>query len=205
MGLYDKYVLPRLIHWICGQNPTSRQRQKVIPLAYGDVLEIGIGTGLNLPYYDPVNVKRLTGLDPSEENWRLSGIDKNKPSFEVEFIPATASDIPADNDQFDTIVITYTLCSIPDVMPALEEARRVLKSSGSLIFCEHGLSPKPSEQWWQHKINPIWKTFSGGCNLNRNIPYLLEVGGFKIQKMETMYLPGPKILNYNFWGSARKM
>ena len=203
MGLYTKYILPRLTHWVCGQNPAMRQREKVIPLATGRVLETGIGSGLNLSFYDPSKVKHLTGIDPSKENWQLARIDGQDFGFNIEFIPAYAGNIPLENNQFDTAVITYTLCSITDPLDSLNEIRRVLKPSGKLIFCEHGLAPDRKIQQWQHRINPFWRRISGGCNLNRNIPDLLLDGGFKIITLETMYLPGWKISSYNYWGVGK--
>ena len=203
MGLYSKYLLPRLTHWVCGQNLTMRQREKVIPLAKGRILEIGIGSGLNLPYYNPSEVKHLTGLDPSKENWELARIDGHDFGFNIEFIPAYAGNIPLDNNQFDSAVITYTLCSIKDPIDSLIEIRRVLKPSGQLIFCEHGLAPDRKVQLWQRKLNPFWRRISGGCNLNRNIPELLLEGGFKINELDTMYLPGCKITGFNYWGVGK--
>jgi ubiquinone/menaquinone biosynthesis C-methylase UbiE len=198
MGLYKKYLLPKAIHWVCGQNRTMRQREKVIPLAKGKVVEIGIGSGLNLGYYNPSKVLHLTGIDPSTENWELAKY--NDPGFDIDFIQAYARNIPLDNNQFDTAVITYTLCSIKDPIISLKEIRRVLKPSGQLIFCEHGLAPDRNIQGWQNKINPIWKWISGGCNLNRDIPGLLKEGGFKIKEIDAMYLSGWKISSFNYWG-----
>ena len=179
-----------------------RQREKVIPLAFGKVLEIGIGTGLNLPYFDPSKVEHLTGIDPSENNWKINKVNMRDMGFQFEFIPASAEDIPADNNQFDSVVITYTLCSIIEPISSLEEIKRVLKPAGPLIFCEHGLSPDRKIRKWQYTLNPIWKRISGGCNMNRDIPGLLGQSGFKIKEMGTMYLPGWRILSYNFWGTA---
>jgi len=202
MGLYKKYLLPKIIHWTCGQNPTMRQREKIVPLARGKVLEVGIGTGLNLGYYDSSNIEHLTGLDPSEENWKMNKLNAESLGLNLSFIQASAEDIPADNDEFDSVVITYTLCSIPDPIPSLLEIRRVLKPSGQLIFCEHGIAPDKKVEKWQHAVNPFWLTISGGCNLNRNIPDLLDKGGYKIKKLDTMYLPGWRIGSYNYWGTA---
>ena len=141
MGLYKKYLLPKIIHWTCGQNPTMRQREKVVPWARGKVLEIGIGTGLNLGYYDTENVEHLTGLDPSKENWNMNNVNAESLGLDLSFVQASAEAIPADNDAFDSAVITYTLCSITDPLISLHEIRRVLKPSGQLIFCEHGIAP----------------------------------------------------------------
>jgi ubiquinone/menaquinone biosynthesis C-methylase UbiE len=202
MGLYKKYLLPKIIHWTCGQNPTMRQREKVVPLARGKVLEVGIGTGLNLGYYDSENVEHLTGLDPSKENWNMNNVSAESFGLDLSFVQASAEDIPADNDAFDSAIITYTLCSIPDPLISLHEIRRVLKPSGQLIFCEHGIAPDKNVEKWQHALNPIWRFISGGCNLNRNIPELLKSGGFKIKDLDTMYLPGWRAGSFNYWGTA---
>jgi ubiquinone/menaquinone biosynthesis C-methylase UbiE len=202
MGFYNKYVLPKLTDWACKQNPNMRQREKVIPLAYGKVLEVGIGTGLNLTYYDPSRVDHLTGIDPSEDNWKMRSVNDQDIGFQIDFILSSADNIPADNNQFDSAVITYTLCSIIDPVISLEEIRRVLKPKGQLIFCEHGLAPDKNIRQWQHTLNPLWKMISGGCNMTRDIPDLLHQGGFEIKDMDTLYLPGWRILSYNFWGTA---
>ena len=202
MGLYKKYLLPKIIHWTCGQNPTMLQREKVVPLAYGKVLEVGIGTGLNLGYYNSNKIEHLTGLDPSEENWKINKVNAESLGLDLSFVQASADQIPAENDQFDSALITYTLCSIPDPLTSLLEIRRVLKPDGILIFCEHGIAPDRKIKKWQHAINPAWRFISGGCNLNRDVPGLLDKGGFRIKNLETMYLPGWRITTYNYWGTA---
>jgi ubiquinone/menaquinone biosynthesis C-methylase UbiE len=204
MGLYNKYILPKVIDWTCKQKPNMRQREKVIPLATGNVLEIGIGSGLNLPFYSGETVNHLTAIDPSTEIWDKNIINTKKLNFEFEFIKAIAEDIPEENNFFDTVVITYTLCTIPDTTKAFEEIRRVLKTSGKLIFCEHGKAPDKAVQKWQNIINPIWKRFGGGCNLNRDIPLIIKDNGFIIDEMETMYIPGWKPASFNYWGTAKQ-
>lgn len=202
MGLYKKYLLPKIIHWTCGQNPTMRQREKIIPLAYGKVLEVGIGTGLNLGYYNSSNIDHLMGLDPSVENWKINKLNAESLGLDLSFVQASAEEIPTDNNEFDSAVITYTLCSIKDPVVSLQEIRRVLKPGGQLIFCEHGIAPDRKVEKWQHTVNPFWRIISGGCNLNRNIPEMLNEGGFKIRKLDTMYLPGWKLGSFNYWGTA---
>ena len=204
MGIYQKYLLPRIVHFTCGLKPPMKQREKIVPLAEGRVLEIGIGSGLNLPFYTPGKVKHLWGLDPSQEMWALAQKKLGVLDFDVEFIEAPAEDIPLDDGSADTVLITYTLCTIPDVRPALEEARRVLKSDGSLVFCEHGLAPDEGVRRWQNRLNPLWKTVAGGCNLNRPIPELIEQAGFRIRHMDTMYIPGLKPASFNYWGTANQ-
>ncbi len=202
MGLYNKYILPKVIHYACKKDSTSRQRQKVVPLAKGNVLEIGVGSGLNLPFYNQSNVKHLTAIDPSEDLWKMNKNNTQNFKFGFEHIKAFAENIPADNNSFDTAVITYTLCSISDTNKALEEIRRVLKPDGNLMFCEHGKAPDKAVQKWQNMINPVWKKLGGGCNLNKDIPLLLKNNGFKITELNTMYLPGWKPAGFNYWGIA---
>ena len=202
MNIYDNYLLPRLVNFTCGLKPMMKQREKVVPLAEGRVLEIGIGSGLNLPFYTSSKVTHLWGLDPSQETWALGRDKHNKFDFDVEFIEASAEDIPLERDSADTVLITYTICTMPDAIAALKEARRVLKSGGSLLFCEHGLAPDKSVQRWQHRLNPLWQRIGGGCNLNRPIPELIEQAGFSIRRMDTMYVPGWKPASFNYWGVA---
>lgn len=204
MNLYDKYLLPRLVDFTCGLKPMMKQREKIVPLAEGRVLEIGIGSGLNLPFYTPGKIKHLWGLDPSREIWALARDKHGKLDFDIEFIEGVAEEIPLDSGTVDTVLITYTICTVPNVISALKEARRVLKSDGRLLFCEHGLAPDESVQRWQKRLNPIWKRIGGGCNLNRPIPYLIEQAGFSIRDMESMYIPGWKPASFNYWGVANR-
>ena len=205
MGVYEKYFLPRFINCACSVGPIMKQREKVVPRASGTVLEIGIGTGLNLPYYDSAKVERLIGLDPSEESWVLAGERASQLDFPVEFVGLPGEEIPLDGNSVDTVLVTFALCTIPDPVAALQGMARVLKPGGQLIFAEHGLAPDPSVQKWQSRINPLWSKIAGGCNLNRDIPHLLERGGFAIGDMDTRYLPStPKFAGFNYWGSAQQ-
>ncbi len=203
MGFYDKYLLPKLVHFTCGQSPAMRQRKKVVPLAEGRVLEIGIGSGLNIPFYDARKVQHLWGLDPSAEMWTIARKNAAEHHLDAEFIQSGAETIPLDDNSADTVLMTFTMCTIPDVHAALDEIRRVLKPAGKLIFCEHGKAPDANIERWQNRLNPIWTRLSGGCNLNRPIPGLLEHAGFKSSDMKTMYLPGWKPATFNYWGTAR--
>ena len=203
MGIYQKYMLPGMTHFVCGLKPTMKQREKVVPLAEGRVLEIGIGSGLNLPHYTPGKIEHLWGLDPSREILALAEKHRVPVDFDIEFIEAPAESIPLDNNSADSAIITYTLCTIPSVLQALEEVRRVLRPNGRLIFCEHGAAPDRNVRRWQDALTPAWKVVGGGCHLNRQIPELLEQGGFKIQEMETMYIPGWKPACFNYWGIAK--
>jgi SAM-dependent methyltransferase len=204
MGLYEKHVLPRIINCACGTKPILRQREKVVPRAEGTVLEIGVGTGLNLPYYDAARVERLIGLDPSEKSWELAGKRAAHLDFDVEFIGLPGEQIPLEENSVDTVLVTYSLCTIPDPVTALHGMARVLRGGGQLIFCEHGAAPDSGVRKWQDRVNPVWRSLLGGCNLNRNIPSLLQAGGFNVVDMETAYLPGtPRFAGFNYWGSAR--
>ena len=203
MGFYDKYLLPKLVHFTCRQNPTMRQRQKVVPQAEGNVLEIGIGSGLNIPFYSSDRVNHLWGLDPSAEMWSIAQKNAADHKLDAEFIQSGAESIPLDDNSADTVLMTFTMCTIPDVHAALSEIKRVLKPSGKLIFCEHGKAPDKHIHRWQNRINPIWKRLAGGCNINRPIDSLLQQSGFISDDMQTMYLPGWKPATYNYWGTAR--
>ena len=203
MSLYEKYVLPKFLNCACGSKPVSYQRKKVVPLAEGKVLEIGIGSGLNLPFYDKAKIDEIWGLDPSEELSEMAKQVADKESMEVKFISSGAEDIPLPDNYFDTVLVTYTMCTIPEVQRANQEIRRVLKDDGKMIFCEHGEAPDQNIRKWQNRINPFWGKLAGGCNINRNIPSLIQESGFDILEMEEMYLPNtPKIAGYNFWGYA---
>jgi len=202
MHFYDKYILPSAVNWACKQRPMTFQRMKVIPFAKGNVLEVGIGSGLNLPYYSQEKVTHLTAIEPSLETWKKNKVNTKELSFGFEFHQAFAENIPAENNSFDTVILTYTLCTIKDAYKSLEEIRRVLKPSGKLLFCEHGKAPDKAVQQWQNRINPFWKMVGGGCNLNKDIPKLIEGNGFLIKKLESLYIPGWKPASFNYWGSA---
>jgi ubiquinone/menaquinone biosynthesis C-methylase UbiE len=202
MGLYDRYVLPRLINLACSSKPNMKQREKVVPLAEGQVLEVGMGSGLNLRFYDPGKVGKVWGLEPSEGMRKLALRKVAESKLDVEMIDLPGEEIPLDAGTVDTVVITYTLCTIPDPRRALSGMRRVLRPGGKLLFCEHGLAPDTGVRTWQNRINPSWNKLAGGCNVNRDIPHLLESSGFRVVVDERMYIPGVRFLSYNYWGSA---
>jgi ubiquinone/menaquinone biosynthesis C-methylase UbiE len=203
MSFYGERILPHLVNLACGTKPTRKQREKIVPRAYGDVLEIGFGGGLNLPYYDRDAVRKVFGLEPSE-GMRKSAADNIAASdLDVELIDLPGEEIPLDDNSVDSVLVTYTLCSIEDTLAALQGMRRVLKPRGHLFFCEHGKAPDADVQRWQRRLNPGWRFVSGGCNMDRDIPSLLEEGGFEIEDDNRMYIPGIRTLSYNFWGSAR--
>jgi ubiquinone/menaquinone biosynthesis C-methylase UbiE len=204
MSLYDRYVLPRVLDLACGVSAIRKQREKVVPRAHGRVLEIGVGSGLNLEHYDPSRVEVLIGLDPSPELRRIAERRAQKAQLEVEWLGLEAERIPLDEASIDSIVITYTLCTIPDTTAALSEMRRVLKPGGGLYFSEHGRAPHPEVARFQDRFTPYWKRFSGGCALNRDIPALLREANFELPELETMYMPKtPRTLGHTFWGCAR--
>lgn len=202
MGFYDRHILPHVINLACGVKPIRYQRQKMVPQAEGRVLEVGIGSGLNLPFYDPTRVEKLWGLEPAPEIRRMAEKAAAGSPFPVEFIDLPGETIPLEDKSVDTVVITYTLCTITDAVRALGEMRRVLKPGGQLLFAEHGRAPDASVRRWQDRLTPVWKRIGGGCHLNRDIPKLLEQGGFAIDRLETMYLPGPRPMTFNYWGAA---
>lgn len=205
MSFYADRVLPHLINLACSSKPTRKQREKIVPLAEGDVLEIGFGSGLNLPFYDSARVRRIWGLEPSEGMRRKAQPMVDKSNLDVEFIDLPGEEIPLEVNSVDTVLVTYTLCSIPDAGAALEGMRRVLKPGGRLLYCEHGVAPDENVRRWQGRLNPTWSRFSGGCNMNRDILGLITKAGFEVTNDERMYIPGAKMLSYNFWGSARIM
>ncbi|GAB6058245.1 class I SAM-dependent methyltransferase [Desulfonatronum parangueonense] len=203
MSFYRKYILPRATHLTCGMKPMMRQRQKVIPRAAGHVLEVGFGSGLNLPFYDPRGVVKLWGLDPYPEMTWIAQRDIPKAPFEVEILEAPGEQIPLERNSVDTIVMTYTLCTIADPQRTFAEMARVLKPGGELLFCEHGVSPDPRVHSWQDRLTPIWMRLAGGCHLNRDIPKIITQGGFRIRDLETGYVSRWRIASYNYLGTAR--
>jgi len=200
MKFLEEFIAPRITNFICSHKAFTGQRKKVVPLARGRVLEIGIGTGLNLGFYDPEKVDHVWGLDPSAAMWKLA--DTAGVKFDIEFLQASAERIPLDDGSADTILVTYTLCSVTDVVEALIDMRRVLKPGGELVFCEHGAALDENVRKWQDRLNPFWSKLAGGCNLNRSMPTLLEQGGFKVRTMDTMFLPVFKPAAFNYWGTA---
>lgn len=202
MLFFDKYILPKLTHWACSQNDITTQRKKMIPQARGRVLEIGIGSGLNLPFYKSDNINILWGLDPSKPLRKIAEKKAADLPFNVDFIGLSGEEIPLENNSADTIVVTYTLCTITDVHKALKEMKRVLKPDGKLIFCDHGKAPDNYIAVWQNRLNPIWHRISGGCNLNRDIPGLIKKSGFEIKNMSMMYINNRKSIIFNYMGMA---
>ena len=198
MGFYDRHILPKVLNLSRGARVAQRQRRKVVPLAEGRVLEIGIGSGLNLPFYDEAKVQRVIGLEPAEEMLAYARRTAAQIPIAVEFLALEGERIPLEAESVDTVLVTYALCTIADAPAALEGMRRVLKPTGRLIFCEHGRAPDEAVRRWQHRLNPLWNRIGGGCNLDRDIPALLTAAGFRIETMESMYPPRtPRFAGFN--------
>ncbi|HEY2527464.1 MAG TPA: class I SAM-dependent methyltransferase [Xanthobacteraceae bacterium] len=202
MSFYYEHILPHLLHRSMRQKHLTTYRGRVVSAAEGRVLEVGIGSGLNLPFYSQ-NVLQVIGLDPSPKLLSMARRVERTGLRAVQFIEASAEEIPLLSETFDTVVTTWTLCSIADSAQALREMRRVLKPGGRLLFVEHGRAPDPNVVWWQDRLTPIWKRIGGGCHLNRAIRSLIEGAGFKVDRLETGYMRGPKPMAFMYEGSAR--
>ncbi len=203
MSFYVDRVLPYLINLACSLEPARKQREAIVPLAEGEVLEIGFGGGLNLPFYDERKVRKVWALEPSAGMRKQARPRVAATNLEVELIDLPAETIPLEASSVDTVLMTYTLCTIPDAVAALDEMRRVLKPGGSLLFCEHGLAPEPGVSRWQRRMNPAWQRIAGGCNMDRDIPDLIEKGGFRIAADHRGYIPGVRMFCYNYRGLAK--
>jgi ubiquinone/menaquinone biosynthesis C-methylase UbiE len=201
MSLYSKFVLPHLTDFAMRDKAARARRSQLVPSADGVVLEIGIGSGLNLPFYSSA-VRHLYAVDPSPELLAMTRKKVERMTFPVELRCESAERLSLDGRSVDTIVMTWALCTIPDPARALREMRRVLKPQGRMIFIEHGLSPDSGVRAWQNGLNPIWSKVAGGCNLNRKIDDLLISSGFNIVELRTAYLPGPRPLTYTYEGCA---
>jgi SAM-dependent methyltransferase len=202
-SLYDRFILPRLLGCACSSSPIMRQRAKVVPRAQGRVLELGVGMGLNLAYYDPEKVTGVIGVDPAAELRAAALAAPRDPRLAVTIEDGTAEALPFEDRSFDTVVCTFTLCSVCAPAQALAEARRVLKPQGRLLFCEHGLAPDAGLAKWQRRIEPVWKRIAGGCHLTRPIESAIAAAGFTVRDIDRMYVPKtPKFAAWNEWGSA---
>lgn len=200
---YERTILPVLIDKACAQPPMQALRQRYVTQAYGDVLELGIGSGLNLPHYDSDQVRSVTGVDPAAELTAKARARAERLDAPVEVLGVSGEDLPLDNNAFDCIVCTWTLCSIPNPYRAVAEMRRVLKPSGRLIFVEHGKSDEGHVFKWQRRIEPLWKKIGGGCHLTRRPDQLLTDGGFGLDSFQTGYEKGPKFAAFMLHGIAR--
>jgi ubiquinone/menaquinone biosynthesis C-methylase UbiE len=203
VGFYKRHILPRLIELAMKNKEASRLRAACVPKARGEVLEIGIGSGLNLPFYSP-EVRRVHGVDPSAELQRLARRRAAERRADVDFILQSADEpLPFADATMDSVLMTWTLCSIPNAPKALAEMRRVLKSAGRLIFIEHGRAPDSGVAAWQDRLTPAWRRIGGGCHLNRKIDDLIVAAGFHIEELSTFYLPGLRPMTYTYQGVAR--
>ena len=204
MGFYSEKIVPRLVTCACGTKPILKQREKVVPLVSGAVLEIGMGAGHNLPYYDTQRVSSVVGIDPCRTSWGLAQPRAQGLGVPLDFVEGSAEDMPLEDAQFDSVLMTFSLCTIPNAQAALAEIHRVLKPGGQLVFCEHGQAPDDTVVKWQNRINPLWRRLLGGCNLNRPILDWIKGSGFMLQSVDQMYLPGtPRIAGFNVWGTAQ--
>jgi ubiquinone/menaquinone biosynthesis C-methylase UbiE len=202
MSFYRRHVLPYLLHLAMRQKQLMPFRRRVIGAAEGRVLEIGIGSGLNMPLYGP-SVRSVIGLEPSPELLRMARKRAAAAPVPVELVEASAEALPLDPGSFDSVVTTWTLCTIPDAGRALAEIRRVLKPGGALLFVEHGRAPEPGVAWWQDRLDPLWSRVAGGCHLNRKIDDLISASGFRIDAMTNVRLPGPRTHTFLYEGCAR--
>ena len=202
LGLYRKLVVPRLTDLAMRNKHLGPYRERVIGAAEGRVLEIGVGSGLNLARY-PLAVRELVALEPDPKLISMARQKSAEHERPLSFLEASAERIPLENHSVDTVVSTWTMCTIPDIRRALEEMRRVLKPSGRLLFVEHGLAPEPGVRKWQNRLDPLWTRVGGGCHLNRPIETLLTGAGFEIDRLQTGYMQGPKLMTFMYEGAAR--
>jgi ubiquinone/menaquinone biosynthesis C-methylase UbiE len=202
-SLYDRLILPRLISASCGGPAVTKMRAKVTPRAQGRVLELGIGAGANLRFYDPAKVSAVFAVEPSEALRKRARVAEGPPGLPITILNGQAEALPFDGGEFDTVVCTFTLCSVASPEIALSEARRVLKRGGRLLFCEHGLSPDAGVARWQGRIEPVWKAIAGGCHLTRRVAPVIAGKGFRIESRDARYMRGvPRFAGWCEWGSA---
>lgn len=203
-GFYDTRVLPWILHLTMKNPEVTRRRQRVVPAARGRVLEVGFGSGLNLAFYS-AEVESVVGIDPSAELHRIAAKGIAAARVPVEFVNGPAEDMPFEDGRFDSVLVTWSLCTIAEPMRALAEMRRVLKPTGGLVFVEHGRAPDAGVEAWQRRLNPLWRRMAGGCNMDRRIDALIGDSGFAMERLETGYLDkGPRILTYTYEGTARR-
>ena len=204
MSLYEKYFLPKLLDFCCGMEGFQNKRSQIVPLAHGRILEIGIGSGLNFDHYNFDKVEEIIGVDPAVSSVAMARSRSAQYNSTISFLETSAESIDLASSSFDCVVIGYSLCTIPDPLKALAEARRLMKPEGSLLFMEHGLAPEQNIQKWQHRLTPGWKKIGGGCNLNRDIENLISTSGFQFKSLKKKYIKGPKIAAFQYYGEAVK-
>ncbi|GAB4357581.1 MAG: class I SAM-dependent methyltransferase [Methylohalobius crimeensis] len=204
-SFYESKVLPILIHTACSNRQIMEIRRQIVPRAEGQVLEVGMGSGLNLEFYDRNKVEKVWGLEPSEGMRLKARANLQASPVEVHWLDLPGERIPLEDESVDTVLLTYNLCTIPDWKAALRQMHRVLKPQGKLLFAEHGRAPDANVRKWQDRLTPIWKKIGGGCHLNRPISDYLTQGGFKIQTVETFYMRQiPRVAGYMYVGEAAK-
>jgi ubiquinone/menaquinone biosynthesis C-methylase UbiE len=203
MNPYERHLLPRLIHCVCGSPLIDHQRHLVVPGARGRVLEIGFGSGLNLPHYDRSRVEWIWALEPSPQMRDLAAPRVTASGLDVRMLDLPGEALPLPDQSVDTVVVTFTLCTITDAVAALHQVRRVLRPGGQLLFCEHGAAPDAGVRRWQDRLDRVWGRLSGGCHLNREIAPLIQSAGFRFEAVHSAYLPRtPRVAGYNTWGVA---
>jgi len=210
MSFYENRILPRIIDHICGHRAFADQRAKIVPKATGRVLEVGYGTGTSLPWYDAQKVEEIIALDPASGAMELAAKREQASPISVQHVALPGEDIPLDDESIDTVVVAYTLCTIPDVKTAIAGMHKVLKPGGQLLFMEHGRSPKPNIERWQRRLNRPWGFAFGGCHLIRQPPELLTQAGFDLEYQEELEVPSPppipsvSLVKHNYLGVARR-
>ncbi len=205
MSFYENRILPHIIDRACSMGQVMKLRSQVVPLAKGRVLEVGMGSALNMEFYNPDHVEIVYGLEPSDGMRRKAQLNLERSPVKVEWLDLPGEKIPLEDHSVDTVLLTFTLCTIPDWHAALHQMWRVLKPGGELLFLEHGESPHDSTRKWQHRITPGWKKLAGGCHLNRHIADLIRHAGFEILELENLYIPkAPRIAGYIYKGRAIK-
>lgn len=203
MGFWATRVLPGLIEKACRSRTILGERRRWIPRAHGSVLELGVGSGLNLAFYDPGQVSRVTGVDPSAPLLQRAAPRAAQAPVPVELVEAPAERMPFDPGTFDSAIVTYSLCSMDDPARALAEVRRVLRPGGELVFVEHGLAPDAGTRRWQRRLTPIWRRVTGGCRLDRDLPAMLRDAGFAVDELTAGYTGTVRWLSYTYQGTAR--
>lgn len=205
MGFYEERILPHMIDKACSVGQVMKLRSQLVPRATGTVLEVGMGSGINLEFYDPKTVPLVYGLEPSEGMRRKAQENLQRSPVPVQWLDLPGEQIPLEDNSVDTVLLTFTLCTIPDHRAALDQMWRVLRPGGELLFLEHGESPHTGTRKWQHRITPGWKKIAGGCHLNRPIDSLIREAGFTITELENFYMPkAPRIAGYLYQGRAHK-
>lgn len=205
-NFWEKHAVPRIIKFACSQPAVMKDRSEIVPRAQGEVLELGCGGGINLQFYDRSKVDKLTGLDPSAELLDYTRQEAKTLGFEMDILDGIGEAMPFENDSFDTVLTTFTLCSVQDGKQVLNEMRRVLKPGGKILFLEHGRAPDKGPEKWQQRIEPMWKHIAGGCHLHRPVSKLFEAEGFALQQEGGHYAPKtPRWLGWMEFGEARPL